>query len=84
MPIKLWDEIINPFPNFNGVTFAVWECISNFIPHFTIDAITYPCWDQLLTILVNGVPGGRRTCYKTAYGTTKPFARGAVGIIGIA
>ena len=32
---KVWDEITNPFPNFNGATVAVWEWISNFIPHFT-------------------------------------------------
>ena len=33
------------FPNFNGATFEVWEWISNFIPHFTVPVITYPCWD---------------------------------------
>ena len=40
MPRKLWDEIINPFPNFNGCTIEVWEWINNFIPHFKIDVIT--------------------------------------------
>ena len=29
------DEIIDPFPNFNGETVEVWERISNFITHFT-------------------------------------------------
>ena len=42
MPGKVWHEIIYPFPNFNGATFDVWESISNFIPHFIIDVITYP------------------------------------------
>ena len=27
------DEIVHPFSNFNGCTVAVWECLSNFIPH---------------------------------------------------
>ena len=31
---KVWDEITNPFPNFNSCTIGVWEGISNFIPHF--------------------------------------------------
>ena len=44
MPSEVWDEIIYPFPNFNGCTVKVWECISNFIPHFITDVITYPCW----------------------------------------
>ena len=42
---KLWDEITNPFSNFNSTTIEVWEWISNFIPHFITDVITYPCWD---------------------------------------
>ena len=58
-PSKVWDEITNPFPNFNGATdeitypfptfncctVEVWEWISNFIPQFTMDVITFPCWD---------------------------------------
>ena len=43
---KMWDEITNPFPNFNGATVEVWEWISNFIPHITKYVITYPCWEQ--------------------------------------
>ena len=35
MPSKVWDEIAYPFPNLNGV--------SNFIPYFIMDVITYPC-----------------------------------------
>ena len=42
---KMWDEIIYPFLNFNNCTVEVWEWISNFNLHFTIDVITYLCWD---------------------------------------
>ena len=28
---KVWDEITNPFPNYNSGTTEVWELISNFI-----------------------------------------------------
>ena len=38
------DEIIYPFPNFNGAAVEVWECISNFIPHFMKDIIDKPYW----------------------------------------
>ena len=48
MPSKVWDEIIYPFPNFNGCSIEVWEWISNFITHIVIDVITYSCWDQKL------------------------------------
>ena len=41
----MWDEITNPFRNFNGCTVEVWEWICNFIPHFTGHMIIYPCWD---------------------------------------
>ena len=37
MHSKVWDEIINPFPNFNGA--------SDFTPHFAMDVTTYPRWD---------------------------------------
>ena len=40
-----WDEITYPFLNFNGATVEVYEWISNFIPQFIMDLITYPCWD---------------------------------------
>ena len=42
---KMWDEVIYPFPNFNGRTTDVWKWISNFIPQFPGHLITYPCWD---------------------------------------
>ena len=50
MPNKVWDEITYQFPNFNGATIEgatieVSESISNFIPHFIVDVIIYPCWD---------------------------------------
>ena len=41
----VWGETTYPFPNFNGSTVEVWEWISNFIPHFTGNVITYPYWD---------------------------------------
>ena len=44
MPNKMWDEITYLFPNFSGVTIEGWEWISNFIPHFIMGVITYPCW----------------------------------------
>ena len=37
---KMWDEIYNTFPNFNGATVDVWEWISNFITFFIMDLIT--------------------------------------------
>ena len=37
---KVWDQITHPFPNINGTTIEIWEWISNFIPHFIMDAIT--------------------------------------------
>ena len=52
MPSKVWDEIIYPFPNFNGAAVEVWEWISNFIPYLIIDVITYPYWDQSKSMLV--------------------------------
>ena len=36
-------SITYPFANFNGRAIEVWEWISNFISHFIIDVITYPC-----------------------------------------
>ena len=45
MSIKVWDGITYPFLNFNGCTVEVSEWISNFIPHFIMDVITYLCWD---------------------------------------
>ena len=48
MPSKVWNQITYPFPNFNGATVDVWEWISDLIPHFIMDVITYPCKDKKL------------------------------------
>ena len=55
MPIKVWDEITYPFLNFNGCTVEVYEWISNFIPYFIMDVITY--------MLVKGATGSVRYVY---------------------
>ena len=39
---KVWNEMIYPFPNFNGYTIKVWEWIDDFIPHFIMDVVSYP------------------------------------------
>ena len=52
----VWDRITYPLSNFNGAAVEVWGCISNFIPHFIIHVITYPCWDQSYSMLVKGAP----------------------------
>ena len=44
MPSRVWDEINHPFPNFNGCTNEVWDCIGNFTIHLTMDVITYLRW----------------------------------------
>ena len=41
MPSKEWDEIAYPSANFNPTTVDVWRWISNCIPHYIMDAITY-------------------------------------------
>ena len=38
-------EMTYLFLNLNGCIIDVWELISNFIPHFVTDMITYPYWD---------------------------------------
>ena len=40
------DEITYPFPNFNGYAIEIWTGICNVIPHFLMDVISYPWWDQ--------------------------------------
>ena len=60
MPSKVWEEIIYPFPNFNGCIVEVWEEISNFVTHFSGHMITYPCWGFSYTMLVKGAPVERR------------------------
>ena len=46
----VWDEIANPFSNFNSPTVEFWEWIWYFIPLFIGHAITYPCWNQYMLI----------------------------------
>ena len=41
-----------PIPNFNGCTVEVWDWMNNFIPHFTMTVITYPCWNESYFISV--------------------------------
>ena len=38
---KLWDEITDPLPNYNGAAAEVWQLISNFVSHFTRDVIVH-------------------------------------------
>ena len=38
---KLWDEITDPFPNYNGAAVEVWQLISNFVSHFTRGIIVH-------------------------------------------
>ena len=45
MSCNVWGEIAYPFPNLNGATVEVSEWISNVIPHFIMDVITFPMWD---------------------------------------
>ena len=40
MSSKVWDEITNPFSNFN-FTVEIWQFVNNFIEHFTGYAIIY-------------------------------------------
>ena len=47
LPGKGWDEITYPSINCNGCTVEAWELIGNFIPHFIMDVIDYPCWDWI-------------------------------------
>ena len=38
---KIWDEITNPFTNFTGATFEVWDWMDNCSPQLTRCVITY-------------------------------------------
>ena len=39
----MWDEIIYPFPYFNAYIVEIWQWVSNFIPHFVNNVMTYTC-----------------------------------------
>ena len=34
MPSKVWDEITDPFPNFNCCSVEIWKWMNDFIPYF--------------------------------------------------
>ena len=53
---KVYDEITDPFPNFNSKAIKVWEWIGNFIQRFTGHVITYPCWDSSKNMLAKKGP----------------------------
>ena len=40
---KVWGEITDPFPNFNGAAVEIWEGIDDLISDLEINVITYPC-----------------------------------------
>ena len=46
-----------PFRNFDGAAVEVWEWISNFIPYFTANVITYPCYGYKQSLSVKGTRG---------------------------
>ena len=59
-----------PLPSVGGITgFTVWECLSNFIPHYPGYVITYPCrewnwsrgpwWDRLSVLWSQSI------CFRT-------------------
>ena len=43
--IRTYGELTYLFLNLNISTVEVWEYISDFIPHFIMDVVTYPWWD---------------------------------------
>ena len=57
VPDKVWDEITYPLPRLNGGIIEVSEWISNFIQHFMMDMINYPCLDQSQSMLTKGTEG---------------------------
>ena len=56
MPSKFWNKITYLFPNFNGPHFGVLWWLYNFILHFILDLITYPCWYSSLYMLISIPP----------------------------
>ena len=59
---KVLGEINYPFPNFNGCTVEVWEWISNFIPHFIMEAIAYKDTQILDIVLMKSRSLDLRMC----------------------
>ena len=52
----VWYEITYPFPNFNSAIVKVWEWISNFIPQYTGNMLTYPWWEYNQYMLLQRGP----------------------------
>ena len=71
MPSKLSDGITHLFPNFDGAVIEVWEYISDFIPQFTGDIISYACWewDWSQSMLLKVGPGVKRAMNEKLYST---------------
>ena len=63
---KMWDEIqiAYPFPNFSDAFIEVWKWVSNFIPHFAMHVITYPCWGWSYMLILQ--IGCSATSYRTS------------------
>ena len=70
---KVWNEVPYSFPNLNGAAVQAWKWMSNFIPHFTWQAITYPCWWYIkkLSLLFCGTkpifPQYKKACYTESF-----------------
>ena len=54
---KVCGEIICSVSNFDGCTIEVWEWINNFILHFKMDVIIFPCRDWSQSMLTKGATG---------------------------
>ena len=61
MPNNVWNEITYLFPNFKGAPVEFWEWRSNFIQHFKMDVITYPCCDFKLILVAKGAPDKKKS-----------------------
>ena len=59
----MWGENTYPFPNFSGCTVEVWKWINNFIPHFTVHVIIYPCWDKSQSMSVPMALSAKRSIH---------------------
>ena len=66
-PSKVWDEIISPFPDFNGFLVDVWEYMNSFITHFKMDTVTDPITYQMQDASTHILC--RRVCYAYKYAT---------------
>ena len=73
-PRKLWDKITYPIPNFNGCFWNL-EWISNFILHFIMDVITYPCWDQSQSVCSKSAPAVTALKHSIHHHHSKVWAR---------